>query len=141
MPEAAALARRSFIVLVGLGAVMAIRPGEASSLLDDYRWKKRLLVVIAPAGDAEALAQRRIVEAAAGGMTERDMVLVEALDDSTRSRQIRNRLSADGTRFKVFLVGKDGHVALASDRTVSAELLFGKIDAMPMRRDEMRRGR
>ncbi|MBC7018297.1 DUF4174 domain-containing protein, partial [Salmonella enterica subsp. enterica serovar Enteritidis] len=50
---------------------MAISPGKASSL-DDYRWKKRLLVVIAPAGDAEALAQRRIFDAAAGGMAERD---------------------------------------------------------------------
>ncbi len=140
MAGSAALSLRSFIIPVALGAFMAVGPGKASTL-DDYRWKNRLLVVVAPGSGAEAMAQRRIFEAASSGMAERDMVLVEALDDSARSRQIRQRLSADGSRFRVFLVGKDGHVAFASERPVPAEILFGKVDAMPMRRDEMRRGR
>lgn len=119
---------------------MAASPGKASTL-DDYRWRNRLVVVVAPGGDADAMAQRRIFESASDGMAERAMLLVEALDDSERSRQIRQRLSADGRRFRVFLVGKDGHVAFSSERPVPAEVLFGKVDVMPMRRDEMRRGR
>jgi hypothetical protein len=69
----------------------------------------------------------------------RSIVLTEALDDSERSRQIRSRLSADGRRFQVFLVGKDGHTAISSDKPLSADYLFARVDAMPMRRDEMRR--
>jgi hypothetical protein len=74
-------------------------------------------------------------------MAERSIVLAEALDDSARSREIRSRLSADGRRFQVFLVGKDGHTAVASDKPLSAEDLFARVDAMPMRQDEMRRAR
>jgi hypothetical protein len=63
------------------------------------------------------------------------------LDDHERSQQIRSRLSADGRRFQVFLVGKDGHTAISFERPVSADNLFALVDAMPMRRKEMRRGR
>lgn len=74
-------------------------------------------------------------------MSERQILLVEALGDSERSRQLRTRISADGSRFRVFLIGKDGHTAFSSDKPFSAEYLFGKVDAMPIRRDEMRRER
>jgi hypothetical protein len=39
------------------------------------------------------------------------------------------------------LVGKDGHTAVSSDKPLSADDLFARLDAMPMRQDEMRRGR
>jgi hypothetical protein len=39
----------------------------------------------------------------------------------------------------VLLVGKDGGVKLSSSSPLSASTLFGTIDAMPMRIDEMRR--
>ena len=115
--------------------------GSSASSLDDFQWKSRVLVVVAPAGDPAVETQRRIFEASTQGMSERSIVLTQAIDDSERSRQIRSRLSAGGRHFQVFLVGKDGHTALSSDKPVSAEYLFAKVDAMPMRRDEMRRGR
>jgi hypothetical protein len=68
-------------------------------------------------------------------------VLSEALDDSERSREIRMRLSADGKRFRVYLVGKDGRMAASPDKPLFAGDLFARVDAMPMRQDEMRRGR
>lgn len=119
---------------------MAIH-GTNAAPLDEHRWKKRLLVVSAPARNGAVEEQRRIYRSAAVGMSERQILLVEALDDSERSRQLRDKVSADGKRFQVFLVGKDGHTALSSDKPISAEYLFGKVDAMPMRRDEIRRGR
>jgi Domain of unknown function (DUF4174) len=114
---------------------MTIR-GSQGTPLDEYAWKDRVLVVSAPARDQAAQERPRIYEAAAKGMA----VLAEALDDSDRSRQIRSRLAADGRRFKVFLVGKD-HMALSSTSRCPADYLFGKVDAMPMRRDEMHRAR
>jgi hypothetical protein len=122
-----------------LGAVM-VTVSEASPL-DEFHWKSRVLVVVASAGDSAAEAQRRIFASSAKGMSERQIVLAEALDDSERSRQIRSRVSADGRQFQVFLVGKDGHTAASSDKPLSAEDLFERVDAMPMRQDEMRRRR
>lgn len=108
---------------------------------DELRWTKRVLVVVAPPGDAAADAQRQIFQAHARGMAERAIVLVEVRDDSARSRQIRSWLQTDGTRFRVVLVGKDGHTTISSDKPMSADSLFAQVDAMPMRQDEMRRGR
>jgi Domain of unknown function (DUF4174) len=121
--------------------VIAMTDGSEASPLDEFHWKSRVLVVVAPAGDAAAEAQRRIYESSAKGMSERSIVLIEALDDGERSRQIRSHLSADGRRLQVFLVGKDGQTAISSDKPLSADYLFARVDAMPMRRDEMRRAR
>jgi hypothetical protein len=112
-----------------------------ASPLDQFLRKQRVLVVVAPAGDPAAETQRRIYEASAKGMSERSIVLTEAVDDTERSRQIRSRLSAEGSRFQVFLIGKDGHTAASSTKPLSAEDVFARVDAMPMRQDEMRRGR
>jgi hypothetical protein len=100
-----------------------------------------VLVVVAPASDAAAETQRHIFESAAKGMSERSIVLIEAVDDSERSRQIRSRLSADGNRFQVFLLGKDGHTAVSSNKPLPADDVFARIDAMPMRREEIWRKR
>jgi hypothetical protein len=129
---------RHIAMLVLSGVITMTNRSEASPL-DEFQWKNRVLVVAAPAGDAAAAAQRRIYEFSEKGMSERQIVLSEALDDSERSRQIRTQLSADGRHFQVFLVGKDGHTALTSDKPLSADYLFARVDAMPMRQDEMRR--
>jgi len=74
-------------------------------------------------------------------MSERATILLEALDDSAPSCQLRPTLGTDGRRFKVYLVGKDSHTALASEAPISADALFKGVDAMPMRQDDMRRTR
>ena len=116
--------------------VITMTDGSNASPLDEFHWKNRVLVVVVPAGNAAAETQRRIYESSAKGTSERSIVLTEAADDSERSR-----LSADVRRFEVFLVGKDGHTAVSSDKPLSADDLFARVDAMPMRQDEMRRGR
>jgi hypothetical protein len=123
-----------------LGAITMSNGSEASPL-DKFQWKSRVLVVVAPGGDATAETQRRIYQSSAKGMSERSIVLTEALDDGERSREIRSRLRAEGRRFQVFLLGKDGHTAISSDKPLSADDLFAQVDAMPMRQDEMRRTR
>jgi Domain of unknown function (DUF4174) len=122
------------------GAIFAMHGTDAAPL-DEHLWKDRLLVISGPAESGAVEEQRRIYRSAARSMSERHILLVEALGGSVRSRQLRAKLSADGKRFQVFLVGKDGHTALSSNNPISAEYLFGKVDAMPMRRDEMRRSR
>ena len=109
--------------------------------LDDLRLKSRVLVVVAPGEDSSATEQRQIYRTSEQGMSERAIVLVEALGDGDRARQIRMRLGADGNRFQVYLIGKDGHTAFSSKAPVPADDLFAKVDAMPMRQQEMKRAR
>ncbi|MGJ5181457.1 DUF4174 domain-containing protein [Bradyrhizobium oligotrophicum] len=122
-----------------LGAITLPTPSSASPLAL-YRWTHRILVVTGP-DDAAAQQQRRIFHAAKAGMSERQIILREAVDDSALSRELRSALGTDGRRFKVTLIGKDGHAALASETPISADDLFKRVDAMPMRQDEMRRAR
>jgi hypothetical protein len=110
--------------------------------LSTFLWKNRVLVVIAPGSqDFNLLAQRRIYQRAATAMAERDVILIEAVGDDDHARAIRAQLSAGHSGFAVLLVGKDGNTAFASGKPLTAEALFKRIDAMPMRQDEMRRKR
>ncbi|MGJ4950267.1 DUF4174 domain-containing protein [Bradyrhizobium sp. HKCCYLS20291] len=131
--------RRLLTTAILLGLIAMPHPSDASPLAH-YKWKNRLLVVTGP-DDPTAQQQRRIYEAANAGMAERQILLLQAVDDATSSRQLRAAVGTDGRRFMVFLIGKDGHTAFASETPISAEDLFNRVDAMPMRKDEMRRTR
>ncbi|MGY3452089.1 DUF4174 domain-containing protein [Bradyrhizobium sp. USDA 4353] len=132
--------RRHLLTTALLAGLIAMPHPSDGSALDPYRSKNRVLIVTGP-DDAAAQQQRKIYEAAKAGMSERQIILLDALDDSALSRQLRAAVGTDGRRFTVTLIGKDGHTALASHTPISAEELFGRVDAMPMRQDEMRRAR
>ena len=66
-------------------------------------------------------------------------MVLEALGDGAEAAALRRRLDLPATRFRAVLVGKDGGAKLASDAPIPPQKLFATIDAMPMRRDEMRR--
>lgn len=105
-----------------------------------YRWKARLLVLAAPdPADPRLAAQRGILEAAKAGAGERDLVTVEAIGAAGQAPQMRRRLSLPADAFRAVLVGKDGEAKIVSVEPITADRLFGTIDAMPMRRDEMRK--
>lgn len=123
-----------------IGTAMSARASDAP--LARYVWKNRLLVVVAPSPrDDNLVAQRRIFEQSAKGMAERQIVLIEAAGDDDRARAIRSRFSVGDRTFRVLLVGKDGNAAASSAKPFTADEVFGKVDAMPMRRDEMRRSK
>jgi hypothetical protein len=59
-------------------------------------------------------------------------------DDATpEGATLRRRFG--GTRFRAILVGKDGEEKISSDLPLDRDALLPTIDAMPMRRQEMRR--
>jgi hypothetical protein len=116
--------------------------GIAAEALDDFRWKQRLLVVT---GGPAAL--RTELDKQEAGLIERD-VRVFILDeparapDKTLATELRDRLKIREGVAEVLLLGKDGQTTLrwkADEFTVAA--LFAKIDAMPMRKAEMRERR
>lgn len=121
-------------------AVSAPAPALAENdPLAALRWSKRVLLVFADdRGDPTLAAQRRLFEADPSGTAERDFVLVEAIGGAAGSSLLRRRFGvADGT-FRAILIGKDGGGKLSSRQPLSLERLYREIDAMPMRRQEMR---
>ena len=131
----------------GVGLTMAAMalPGAAAAAgeadpLAGYRWKARVLVIAAPeAGDARLSAQRQALASARAGVAERDLVTLEAVGPEARAVALRRALGLPGDAFRAVLVGKDGGTKLASEEPIPPQRLFSTIDAMPMRRDEMRR--
>jgi hypothetical protein len=116
--------------------VITMTDGSNASPLDEFHWKNRVLVVVAPAGNAAAETQRRIYESSAKGMSERSIVLTEAADD----RSGRGSPRTAGA-LRSFLSARTVTRPFLPTKPLSADDLFARVDAMPMRQDEMRRGR
>jgi hypothetical protein len=136
---AASAVRRLGIAVAAVAAMGAITSAQADPLAG-LRWKSRVIVLVAPSSqDGELRTQRNYLEAASSGMFDRNVVLMEAVGDGQQARQLRKRLAVDDSTFRMVLVGKDGNTAFASNDPVPAKDIFGRIDAMPMRRDEMQR--
>lgn len=126
------------LAFIGIASLFGVQANTAD-ILSSLRWKKRVLVVSALRPDNPALMrQRQIFTDAQQAMAERDVVLVEAVGNTDTAQEIRKTLSIAPGEFWVLLVGKDGHVALSYQTELSASHLSQVIDAMPMRRNEMR---
>jgi Domain of unknown function (DUF4174) len=134
--------------VVAISALFAVT--GAADAMSTYTWKKRPLVVIAPDdANPELARQRSVIAAARSGFAERDMVIVTVIGDSVSAdlgstpgqsaKALRARYGVSQSGFRALLIGKDGGVKLSSGSPISAATLFGEIDAMPMRVDEMRR--
>lgn len=130
-------------------------PDEPSRPLQAHAWKHRPVVVFALEADDELYRRQiAILEEHAEGVGERDIIIYRVLGsaegpDNTDSRGPNGPLSAaearalrerfePGGEFLVVLVGKDTGEKLRSRDHVTADELFGTIDAMPMRQREMR---
>jgi hypothetical protein len=133
-------------------ALTGVAHSQESNLVDlkQYQWQNRLLLIFAPSEDYPAyrfLADE--LRRQQNGVHDRD-VLVFALMEKGQSRlgdsrldhatgeALRNRFSVKQGTFTVILVGKDGGEKLRREERATLGEIFGLIDAMPMRRREMR---
>lgn len=129
-------------LLLLCGVVMAARPAGAVTAdpIAADAGRHRILLVAAPAADDPDFARQRSAFAAMGaGARERDLILVEAVGPGAQAVHLRRAYSLAADRFAVVLIGKDGGPKLRSDAPLGPDRLFPTIDAMPMRRSEMRR--
>jgi hypothetical protein len=128
--------------VLGLGLAILAAGAASAGPLDAYRDRARVLVVSAPdAGDAHLKAQRAALGSARGGVAERDLVVLEAVGSGAEARALRARLGLPADSFRAVLVGKDGGAKLTAEEPIAPQRLFATIDAMPMRRVEMRERR
>ncbi|UAW99590.1 DUF4174 domain-containing protein [Halopseudomonas nanhaiensis] len=111
--------------------------------LSSLQWQNRIIVVH-DVGDAEKAAA--LLEDNAPGITDRDLIWLVFDGSETRTNypgSIAPELKANTLETyrlepgQVILIGKDGGVKNRLEQ-VDLEALFADIDAMPMRRNEMR---
>ncbi len=112
-----------------------------AATLEDYRWKKRLLVVTDGTDELAARLAR-----SKDGLAERDLevfVLRGPLGIGKNpaaglEKELQERLKVVPDVPEVILLGKDGRTVLRwRAERFTVDILFAAIDAMPMRRQEM----
>lgn len=124
--------------------------------LSRYQWSHRLLVIDVP--DTESGRQtmepfRLAVEQEAGEVRDRDLLIVPVGDlpreekalqpsvvlDASQRALVRRRLGLQGQAAQLVLIGKDGGEKARQSGPFDLPGVFALIDAMPMRRGEVRR--
>lgn len=127
---------------MALAALVQTAPTPASGrddVLGSYRWKSRVVVLAAAdPSDPRLVEQRAVLASVDRGRKDRDLVIIEAVGSSAPAEVLRRRLEIPPGRFRAVLIGKDGGVKLSSADPIPPHTLFATIDAMPMRREEMR---
>lgn len=113
------------LIIISLLAMMIPSQSQAAAHdLSIYQWKNRVVLIAAPnVQDNRYRAQAASFMSAYPELLERDLIVL-------------TRFGEEG--FKVTLIGKDGGVKLTRGEVLSSSELFAVIDAMPMRRAEMR---
>jgi hypothetical protein len=117
--------------------------------LDELRWKNRILLLFSPSeSDPTYRSQKQELASRFQEGIERDLLILEILEHGeSRAGErvlsekaveaIRRRFGVRSGLFHLFLIGKDGTVKLRSDKPVAAQDIFGLIDSLPMRRQEI----
>jgi hypothetical protein len=136
-------------IMVG-GMLAMARTARAAPPLASWRWRSRLLLVFAPGPDnTDLLDQRRLLATDQHGGAVRDLVTIEIVRDdaaiagradaSLDGARIRREYQVPPERFTLILLGKDGGEKVRRTHPMSADMLFGLIDRMPMGRTEAQR--
>ena len=125
--------------------IVSVKAKNLMQSLDSYQWKNRLLLVFAPSeNNAEYQQQMQLFQGQKSNFAERNLLIIELLTEGTSSvdvqevTKIRERFNVNPKEFRVVLVGKDGTAKRQEESPVSPQSIFETIDAMPMRRQEMR---
>lgn len=130
---------------------VAAYAARAPFRLESLRWKYRVLVLAAPGADDDDLERlRRELAATAEEFSDRDLLLIELIEDGSSSvagdvlsaedaAALRKALGIRSGTFGVRLIGKDGSVKLEGARDISIVDIYSLIDMMPMRQRESER--
>ena len=111
--------------------------------LKKYIWQNRVLLVIADSKtNAQLKQQQDILSKQSTALQNRDLeVLYLPLNEIKQADKtfLTSQFSIKENDFCAILIGKDGGEKLRSEKPLEAENLYETIDAMPMRKQEMKR--
>ena len=120
--------------LVALGTTAA--SARAGTQLDAFKGTSRPVVVLSDSRDDPRVAKQ--ISALDHTKPELDNRNIKVLREATPGSALRKTLGVSEHGFAVVLVGKDGSVKKIWRDPVDPKQIFTVIDAMPMRRQEMR---
>ncbi|KEJ89919.1 DUF4174 domain-containing protein [Sulfitobacter donghicola] len=107
--------------------------------LNEFKWKKRPVVVLADSKDDPAfIEQMELLNSGAADLNERDVVVIV---DTTPEARSATRLKMRPRGFMLVLVGKDGNVKLRKPFPWDVREITRSIDKMPVRQREIREGK
>jgi len=112
-------------------------------MLRASKWQKRLVLLCTPTADnAEYKQQKSLLAQDAKAVQERDIQVVDLVANQLSAadkEHLGQQLKVSLDQFTVLLIGKDGGVKLRQTEPLITQRLFGTIDTMPMRQQEMRK--
>lgn len=142
---------RIFLSVFWLGLTVLSAPGQAQDDLSRFQNMNRILLIFAPkVSDPDWRRQAGLLAKSNAPFRERDLLRFDIFElGESRgpdgklaphaATRLRERYRVKAGRFRVLLIGKDGHVAFGDSVPISLQDVTGRIDQMPMRREEMRR--
>jgi len=136
-------------LILGLALICCAAGQVPAYDLGQHQWRHRLLFLVAPqAADRELAAQRQYLGLRRDAVLDRDLLVFQLLPDrgflgeaalSAQAVQVlRKQLGVTAEDRLVILIGKDGGIKRRAELGTDLREIFLQIDAMPMRRDEMR---
>lgn len=120
-----------------------------SQNLDAYKWKNRVLLVLANDIDNTIyIKQIQELKAHESGLKDRKLIVYHVTNEGyktgflenftwKKSTQLYKTYKKDNASFEIVLIGLDGDIKLRKTDFLSCEALFGVIDVMPMRQSEL----
>ena len=122
--------------------------GSSDKPLSAYRDKNRVLLVFAASPqDGAYIDQMKLWQGEKAGFDDRQLVVMLVFGNAKNTPPktlepllpLMKKYGIDSNSFSVVLIGKDGHDAFHTAKPTPASVLYGIIDAMPMRRAETKR--
>lgn len=102
---------------------------------------RKVLLFYKTEGEKQLQSQTQLLASAQKGILERDIQIEKIPYSAGNAGKWKQWKIKDSDAFTFILVGRDGGEKLRSQEAVKAEELFGLIDAMPMRKREIKENR
>jgi hypothetical protein len=130
---------------------LAIPFSGFSQNLSQYQWENRLVLLFAPSPSyTDYQIQMDSFQQEKSGMSDRKLVVLSVFSDSMTSTDNKAWTDTDVRNLRInylpgdqesasLLIGLDGGVKWRTDIPASTAELFSRIDAMPMRRRELKK--
>jgi Domain of unknown function (DUF4174) len=120
-----------YIFTISLSIVTVLLSAQQSN----YR---RILIFAPDSANVSFKNQNRIFEKEEKGCVERD-IIVEYHTLKSKDNAFFDKYQVSKSGFTLLLIGKDGSVKMRSKEVIAAARIYALVDAMPMRKDEMRK--
>lgn len=132
-------------------ALFAMSSHSQSQNLSSHQWEDRLVLILTDDNN-NAVYQKQVQELYSDqqGLEDRKLVIYTILPDQFKrddresedwiqSGELYGEYKKSEGSFEILLIGLDGGVKLRQNEFLPNDELFGRIDQMPMRRNEIQR--